>query len=272
MIMEEKTLTLIQECLDNSSNPICMCSFGKDSLVMLHLLRSIRKIPILFFREPFFQKKFAHVQRIAELWDLTLYDYPPTNVTYIQLDDYFEIFNFYYVDGKDKAILYAGIRNYTSDDKQILCAVTDWLKRPTVSSYDFQWDCVFLGHKQTDPVHIADKVQLEHKLKFGKGILCLPMKDWTDKDIWDYIKKYELPYDKKRYDENDESVNPDLFPTCHNCLDYKKKNEKIYCPKNNVMINSIARTKESNLEFRDSLMKILYKTDIRRELCLTEKI
>jgi len=256
---DKVTLTqdFIKECLSVSKNPVCLCSFGKDSLVMLHMILQIKKIPVVYWKEPYYQSKFRHVQEVAELWDLEIYDYPPTYTNYLCLDNYFDVYNYYFINPNTYMNLFTGTRNYTKDDKQYLCAVEDLLKRPKVPAYDFRWDCIFHGHKQSDPLYISDYIELPKLKIFGNGLLSLPIKDWSDKEIWDYIVKYKLPYNKDRYDNKDESRNNDLFPTCHDCL-IPSNCDGVFCKKYNKHIPFQGKTREQNERDRQCLVKNSY--------------
>lgn len=256
---ESKTLDFIKDCLEVSNNPICLCSFGKDSLVLLHLILRIKKIPVIYWREPFFQSKFSHPQKIAEMWDLEIYDYPPTFIDYLQLEDYFDVYNYYYAGNNQYINLYTGIRKYRNEDKKYLCAIKDLLLRPKISKYEFKWNCIFHGHKQSDKVYIADKIDLPKIRFFGDRILSLPLKDWQDKDIWEYIYKYNLPFNKNRYSNEDEKFNNDIFPTCYDCLDYRNIGKEVICPKINKPVACLAKTKEENEKFRNNLLNMAYK-------------
>jgi len=247
----------IRECFAASTNPVCLCSFGKDSLVMLHLILSIKKVPVIYWREPFFQSKFRHAQQVSEAWDLTVYDYPPTYTDYLCLDNYFDVYNFYDMGSRAYMNLYTGTRNYKETDEKYLCAVNDLIKRPLVPAYDFRWNCVFHGHKQSDPIYVTDKIELPKVKIFGNGILALPIKDWTDDEIWEYIHEYNLPYNKERYDDIDETRNNDLSPTCHDCLNPENK-DGCYCKKYGCNVNFVGKTKEQNEIDRQCLVKSAY--------------
>lgn len=246
----------IKECIGASKDPVCLCSFGKDSLVMLHMILQIKKVPVIYWREPFYQSKFRHVQEVAEKWNLEIYDYPPSFTNYLCLDDYFDVYNYYDVGGVYMN-LFTGTRNYTDNDEEYLCAVNDLIMRPKIPSYEFKWDCIFHGHKQCDPLYVTDYIELPKVKIFGQGILTLPIKDWTDEDIWEYIHHYDLPYNKDRYDNQDESRNNDLFPTCHDCLDPKNPNG-CYCKKYKKQISFVGKTKEKNEMDRQCLVKNVY--------------
>jgi len=256
---ESKTLEFIEDCLSASANPVCLCSFGKDSLVLLHLILRIKKIPVIYWREPFYQKKFAHSQSIAEKWDLEVYDYPPTFTDYLQLGNYFDVYSYYYINGKDYVNLSTGTRDYKPEDKEFLCAIKDLLGRPKVPAYEFNWDCIFHGHKQCDPLYVTDRIELPRLKIFGKGILAMAIKDWTDNEIWDYIHKYDLPFNKERYRAGNEKFNNDVFPTCHDCLDYRKIGSMVYCPKLKKEVPCIAKTEEQNIQCKNQMLGMLYK-------------
>lgn len=250
-----KSINIINRSINMSNNQVALVSFGKDSLVMYHLIKQIKKLPVIYWREPFFQSKFKHVQEIAEKWDLTVYDYPPSIVDFIQLEDYFDVYNFYYVNGKDYINLFTGTRKYKETDKEYLCAVVDLLNRPKVPAYEFKFDCVFHGQKQSDPIYISDTPNELPEMKvFGNGIISYPLKDWADADIWAYIKKHDLPYNKERYDNKNEKNNNDLFPTCHDCLDYRNNGKKIHCKKYNKDIDVCTLPKSRHEQFRDQLL------------------
>ena len=245
----EKTLRVFKK-------PVCLCSFGKDSLVLLHLINRVKKVPVIYWREPYFQSKFTYPQEIADKWDLEIYDYPPSFTNYLQIDDYFDVYNFYYINGIDYINLYTGIRKFKEGEKY-LCALNDLLLRPKVPSYTFNWDCIFHGHKQCDPVYIADRIEIPLAKIFGNGLLAMPIKDWTNEDIWAYIKEYDLPYNKTRYDDKSEINNNDVFPTCYNCLDYRESNP--FCPKKGKCVASVSKGKEANEVFRKQLLGLAYK-------------
>lgn len=220
---------------------------------MLDLIKKVKPdIDVLFFREPYFQQKFIHAQKIMAELDLTVYDYPPSATKYILLDDYFEIFNYYYLDGWEWLVLYTGCYKY-AQDKPFLCAL-DLLKRPTCTAYTFNWDCIFHGHKETDPIYITDKkVQLKEISNLGKGLMVLPLKDWTDEDIWSYIKANNLPYDKDRYENKRDDIDPDKYPTCYECLDYKN-GKTVHCPKQQKEITNIGKPEEQHLEYKKTML------------------
>jgi phosphoadenosine phosphosulfate reductase len=245
---------IIELGLKSSSNPVLLCSFGKDSIVVLDIIRKLgHNIPVIFFREPFYQEKFVYAQKVMADMNLDVYDYPPSVIDYIQLEGYFEVFNYYSMGVNSHLLLYGGTCGYDKD-KPYLCAINNWLNRPTIDGFKFNWDCVFFGQKEADPTYITNKVKLKEIYPMNNHCIgVLPIKNWTDEDIWEYIKENNVPYDKDRYDNKNDIINPDKFPTCFDCLDYRNGKE-ILCPKINKLIPNISKSKEEQYKYKESIL------------------
>jgi hypothetical protein len=74
-----------------------------------------------------------------------------------------------------------------------------------------------------------------------------------------YIRENNLPYNKERYDNKDETFNNDLFPTCHDCLNYNNEGKEIFCMKSGKNIKFRGKSKEENEKLREQLLGIAYK-------------
>jgi hypothetical protein len=74
----DEAQNLVHKVLAQAKTPAIMSSFGKDSMVMLHLIRSLKRdLPIVFYRESFMPKKYRFANAVIDEWDLTVYDYSP---------------------------------------------------------------------------------------------------------------------------------------------------------------------------------------------------
>lgn len=236
-------MEFIEKIIKGYKNPAIMCSFGKDSMVMLHLIRSMGyELPVIFHREPFFPEKYEFANKIIQEWGLTVYDYPPIDTAVFKKNGFVEIIN-YYQARKKTIMLPTGIiePDYT---KKYLCGLTDLLQKP-LGNYTYKWDVVFIGHKSSDvdPLQGSVKLHLDLKINAGSVDLAFPLRNWTDDDIWDYMEKNNVPYQENRYKERkeltDKTYNPDYFPTCTRCLD-KDNPSQVECPKLNMVINNIS--------------------------------
>lgn len=249
----ESTKDFIKQCIDSSARPVITCSFGKDSLVMLHLVHSIKKVPVIYWREPFFQSKFEFPQKIAQKMNLEVYDYPPFYVDHLIDGKYAEVYNFYDVGGIPM-VLYTGCCSHEGHS-EYLCAVKDLILRPKCTGYEFQWDCVFHGHKQSDPLYICDNKPLPKVQTIPSGLLTLPIIDWTDDEIWAYIDLFKVEYNDARYDRIDQNSNNDMYPTCFECL---KNKDGLFCSKLGRDVKFCGKTEEQHNEFKQFLAKSAY--------------
>ncbi len=259
---EQEALSIIRNSLAKTSNPMVFCSFGKDSMVMLNLVQRVRKstgkdISVVYLMDGLPAEKYLHAFTIAAKLGITLYSYPPSFSFHLQGDDYFEIYHGYYIDGKDWYILSTGCRK-PFQDESYSCAVYDLLDFPCISTYDFRWDCIFHGHKEVDKIYITKDYKISPVCKFGKGLLVVPLYDWTDEDVLDYARIYSLPLQSERYDGNPtgksvdpehDRLNADVVPTCYRCLDVENENKQVFCPRKGEMISYRGTTRE---EHRDN--------------------
>src|SRR6516225_7370659 len=78
----KETFGFLAETILKYDHPVLYCSFGKDSLCLLHLMlaRDIR-MPILYHRDPWFVRKNAFADQVINLWNLEVWDYPPARTS-----------------------------------------------------------------------------------------------------------------------------------------------------------------------------------------------
>lgn len=263
MNKETEALEFIRHTLGSSANPAVLCSFGKDSMVMLHLVRQVNpNIPVVFFKQPFFPKKYAFSNKVIEDWNLTVYDFPPVGTDHVSKGEEFDVINWYNVFRG--ALLY--LPNGTHKPKageDFVCAIKDLLNKPTVRDYHFVWDTIFVGHKNNDVDTILGQTILKsNTVKILDMNLSLPIRNWSDKEIWDYTVKNNVPFNDRRYNKDDgfkehadKTYNNDYLACCSRCLDNKEP-PTVLCPKQNRVIKNISRTEEQNAEKIKSIFKM----------------
>jgi len=255
----ERALRLMEPYLLQAQNPVVLCSFGKDSTVLLHLCLRIRKVPVLFFRFAKFHEKHAHAHRVMTEWDLEAYDLWPSRTTYYQSGSFFEVLHGYQTGQQSYIHLFSGIRQRQPSDSRYLCALKDLLYRPLTTQTPYPWDVTFHGHKGTDDPELGRAGSIIRPVsELGDTTLVVPFADWTDDDIWAYIKHYDLPYDRQRYDQRDETVSPDKYPTCYQCLDGAYRGALVPCPlQHGALIPNIAASQTVHEQTRQSLVSTL---------------
>lgn len=240
-----KAIELIKR--EKSKHSIVMSSFGKDSMVLLDLVRQAGvKLPILFFKEPFFPEKYKFANEIILENNYTVYDYPPLSTAITKSNDHIEIANFYQVGTvREHIFLPTGIHPPKTGEA-FLCGLYDLLDKPT-GTFKFPWDTVFIGHKSSDVDPLLGSVKLKtDAIDTGPVRLVLPLKNFTDEDIWAYHLKFNVPIHHERYNKEDgykehkdKTFNPDYFPACTLCID-KDETQTVFCPKSRRQIQNIS--------------------------------
>ena len=250
-----QALDLLTEPLLAAKNPVALCSFGKDSTVLLHLCLRIRKVPVLFFRFAKFHEKHAHAAQVMRDWDLEVYDMWPAFTTYYQSGTFFEVLHSYPTGPNAFIHLFSGIRAREEQESRYLCAVDDLLNRPKLTGVDYPWDVTVHGHKGTDDPEMGETGAIvQPRSQLGGTQLLVPFIDWTDDDIWAYIRHYDLPYDRARYDERNEATSPDKYPTCYRCLDGAYRGAFVDCPKQGRLIQNVAVEQATHEDLRRQLV------------------
>lgn len=229
--------------------PVVMASFGKDSMVLLALIRGMGlKFDVLFHREPFYPVKYQFANGVIEEWGLSVYDYPPVATALIGRNGLMEVMN-YYDFGTATSALPTGIidPDYENDEETFLCGRDDLLKKP-LGRFNYPWDAVFLGHKSSDvdPLRGPMPLALDVKQTPNCPDALFPLREWTDEDVWAYTEAEHLPVHTSRYERNgqwkekaDKTFNPDYFPACMRCID-KTQTAFVLCPKTGLVINNVA--------------------------------
>lgn len=229
---------IIEQTLKRAQNPAIMCSFGKDSMVVLDLvIRHIRDIPVIFHRESFQPHRYRFANSVIDSFNLTVYDYPPLNTEIQEHNGEVEIVNYYSI-GKQTCLVPTGIRAPQAGE-QFVCGLKDIYLKPT-GSFKYPWDFVFHGHKSTDVDPIYGKVPLssDFAVNLESASASFPIRMFTDDDLWRYTEENNVPIHHTRYvkengkwkEREDKSMNPDYFSACTACMNKSSPNF-VPCPK-----------------------------------------
>jgi 3'-phosphoadenosine 5'-phosphosulfate sulfotransferase (PAPS reductase)/FAD synthetase len=247
-----EAVTLIREGLKMSQRPVLYCSFGKDSMVLLHLITRYmgESIDLVFHREPFQTHKYQFADRIIVTWNLIAFDYPPSATAMWLGKEILAYTNYYEIgtkpDGGPATLALPKNILEPKNDERWVCGWKRFLDRPT-GNFNYPWDCAFIGHKNCDEDQIAGKIPLHKSIVVTEGgpIIVFPLRYWSHDDVWDYTGMFNLPVDYSRYNQKDRKehesklFNSDYFTACTNCID-RRKSGKVFCPLVNGEIESIA--------------------------------
>jgi 3'-phosphoadenosine 5'-phosphosulfate sulfotransferase (PAPS reductase)/FAD synthetase len=242
MSLDEKikdTLEFIAKCFAEFQRPVLLWSGGKDSMVLLYLLKSMKRIPpVLFFEEPKFPRKFAFAHRIIESLNLEVHDYPPVRMSMLYGKNGIPSHVAeYHTGSKYTIILPRNIIEYEDGDREYLCGL-EFLSRPT-TTYPFPWDLLLIGHKDVDEDQIFGRVPLKTRtvVRDEGPAYAFPLKNWTHDDVWDYTDSFGVPVQQSRYDQATRTewkikyYNSDYFPLCIRCVDARRAGTQVSCPR-----------------------------------------
>jgi len=229
-----------------------MCSFGKDSMVMMDLIRknlprnpmsaSPFPIPVIYHRHPYFPAKNEFADKVIRSWGLEVYDCPPLACGVKSKEGMLELVA-RYPFGKDSAIdLPMNILD-PIPRRDYVCGL-QFLNRPKTIGIQFPCETVFCGHKNSDVDPYDGAIPLKHDAAdVGDVSLVFPLRHWTDEDIWNYIEENHVEYDKRRYagrmEVPDKWLNPDYLHACTKCIDPRTPTEEVVCPKINQKVPNL---------------------------------
>jgi hypothetical protein len=249
-----ETIEKAKRWAKNWPNSVVLWSGGKDSTAMLHLLKFQAGIdvPVIQFRQPKFRERYAYSDQLIRDWDLTVYDYPASRFALADGPDTetgevrFDLLH-YFQWGAKAVVLSLGTERPKKGEK-FMCGVDDFLKRPT-GTFNWPWESVWIGTKNSDTDLIKGHVPISQDIRHADGspVSLYLMRDWTDRDIYQYLENNGVKADPTRYiktksgwaNNPDKSLNADFYPTCLNCVDRHQGNQ-VYCPKLKATVTNIS--------------------------------
>lgn len=242
---------IIDEALRESKNPVCCFSAGKDSTVMLHILkfRLGVDLPVLFHREPWMHEKYLFGLALLAEWVCTAHDYNPSAVDMWAGENWMAWTNHYQIGTHGGVMVSMALpKNILAPEpgKPYLCGKVDIFQRP-LGTFNYPWDLAFIGHKNTDEDQIAGKVPLKVDiLRNGYGPkVAFPLRQWSDENVWAYLDANKIPVQENRYDRitrtelKSKRMSGDYFHACVACLD-RRNPATVHCPKLNEVIPNIS--------------------------------
>lgn len=227
----ESSLTLIREQLTWADRPVVASSFGKDSQVLLWLVRQIdRDIPVVYFEGFPHATKHDFAEDVTRDWDLLLNIPLPVQRDVIVKDNHAEVIELYAL--APNRLMYFPIEaepDYIPDEN-CNCAV-EKLGEPVAQS-PLAYDAVFIGHRNDDVDPTFGAVPLKDYVAAspeGDFRYIYPLRDWIEHDIWTASHIHKIPQNKARYINRDMSQNNDYYPMCSNCL--RNDEAEVFCPR-----------------------------------------
>src|SRR4029077_4756897 len=188
-----ETLKFVRSQLNEYAWPVLNCSFGKDSMVLLHLLCSDGiRVQIVYYRDPWFPRKNAFANQVIHNWCLEVHDYPPIRVSLKTHPAMVALVSEYSSGPHSMIALFKNTLEFKDGDdaSNYLCAV-NFLMRPC-GTFNYPWDVALVAHKDVDTDQIYGVMPLHSPVVMrdeGPDFL-FPLKEWPHDDVWDYTEQF----------------------------------------------------------------------------------
>lgn len=179
-----KSLEIVSQALDKSENPVISSSFGKDSIVLIHLVHQFDSVPIIFNKTGVqFKETIDFMKKIEEEWNLDLAIVKPRQSFWEIVDEY----------GYPKE----SRNSKTGDRRQPKCCkilkedpMREFIKENEID-LDFVGLCGDEGRQRRWAYIQKGSAYYEHKT--WNVMKCIPLIFWESENIWKYIKSHDLP-------------------------------------------------------------------------------
>lgn len=255
--MRKSTRRLIYEAIKSlqayvarAHAPAALVSFGKDSMVILGLLREagvLSTVEILTVRHPDFPERYSFADSVIDDWHLEpLVIYHAWN-SVIAERGRVDLIGTLRIG---KAEIHLPVANMvrTSPHGEWSCALDNRLPL-NVDLLSLDFDHVFIGSKATDVDPVVGKIYVAGtELEDDNIHLIFPLRDWNDEDVWAATRELELPYDSQRYVVTDTARivdncnypgHPEYLPVCTACVN-PAASGPVLCPKSASHVQSRA--------------------------------
>jgi hypothetical protein len=241
----DNTVGRLTEWFQKFDQPVVMSSFGKDSMVMLFIIRRImgKRLPVIYHGVPWRPWKNDWAQNLIKMWNLEVYDYLPIASGIKLKPDRLEIVNRYQMGPEPHQTIDIPV-NILPPNGNFECGL-HMLARPK-GGILYQWNLTLIGHRSCDVDQFEGHMPLKSDLVEREGLptLGFPLKDWSDEELWDFIEERRVPVqygtrymDRKEIDYKD--LNNDYIEACTACIDPRNP-EKVHCPLVNSEIKNVS--------------------------------
>ena len=240
----DETIQDIRTVIRRFGKPSFMCSFGKDSMALLFLLREAGfELPIIYFRDPWQPHKHAFSEKVQKEMGLTVHNWPPTLMGIKFNEERLEFVGRYSFNESAFIDIPKNIEPQLPRQK-LLCGLFDIIRRPVCVTKS-EFDLILIGHKNSDKDQYFGSMPLHLDLKLNgdkSPAVYFPLRNWSDDEVWNYLTENNVPFQKDRYSDRteieDKSFNNDYVQCCSKCLD-PRNGEFVECPKFGKTINNV---------------------------------
>jgi 3'-phosphoadenosine 5'-phosphosulfate sulfotransferase (PAPS reductase)/FAD synthetase len=210
---------MIEAWLEKSNKPCVFFSGGKDSLIVLDKVHTLKPdIDVFVFKQDMHSEQWKIIETVIRLWDLQVITFPPSHTYFIPNGDEVSRVDEYSLNGFPLPV----IRDFTDGPH---CAFEIDQRRLPI--FPFEHDVVFVGAKSRDKSFIVNQPFKREVTSIGPITFVAPLFNWSDEQVEEAAKN--LPYSKEWYIGGDERFDTGNVVACTNCL--KATKNDVYCLK-----------------------------------------
>lgn len=185
---EKTALELIEKHLKKYDNPVVACSWGKDSITVLDLVKKVadklnKNFQVLWNNtHVHYPTVYTIKKQLEKEWNLDIVEAKPNKEYWDIIDEYG----------------FPGINSSDRSDKANAACCYHIKKKPTKQAIkENEWDLYFDGLTAYESdrryLNLKEYGISHHHKTFGLQKVH-PIGWWTVDDVWDYIEKYDIPY------------------------------------------------------------------------------
>ncbi|TET41400.1 MAG: phosphoadenosine phosphosulfate reductase family protein [Dehalococcoidia bacterium] len=204
----EASMNLVKKALSEHNDPIIACSFGKDSMAVLHLVRQLKPDVKVLWNNTLveYPDTYQFARRIIKEWNLQIYEAKPQK-TFWQIVSELG----WPIDPRDAS----GKRQ-----KATVQCCKELKKLPTLRLLrQYKWDLYFTGLTRYESrlrEFSARRYGAYFYAKEWRIWKCHLILDWTADDVWQYHREFRLPYNSL-YDKNEVAIGGGIRTGCWPC-------------------------------------------------------
>jgi hypothetical protein len=231
----EKARRIIKDALAAAEHPAVLCSFGKDSMLLLRLVHELRPdVPVIWFRSGLTSKQQRFAKRMIVELDLHVWSWQPSDVYVLPNGEGFSLI-------REQAFGLHRLPNVLDIEDGGVC-IADVITQRTPELFP-HFDCLFIGYKDSDSHEVLGGSGFcpEDGWELARAKTYAPLRHLSDARVWEAIKGLGVSFDEERYLHGGQD--PDTIQACTRCL----HGQSAFCPKEGKVIAPVEWDAQASL-------------------------
>lgn len=247
--------TRIAAALDAAKRPALMCSFGKDSIVLLDMLARFGVRDVLYLENIDEVVDRDYIAAVTERYALRVHTLPKGRGVLFFVRGSAQFFCFPFVSPTVAIPVPMTLTPWDASADNFMC-VDDELRADLGTTVPYDFDLLFWGQKRADLLDgggaclpwfpmLSPGAQAGYHARMtprapewtlGDIACCSPLYDWSQDDVWEYIAAHALPVSSRVYDGRARRLHRNN--ACFRCHDPSQP-AIVACPKLNRGITNL---------------------------------